>query len=75
MRRGSRVLMLACELESRRPSAAQEHDEALDVAMAAAGIERWELYRVDNGCCDGAPLGVPDAGQSTNGPVSSNRRD
>ena len=40
--------------------ATQEHDDALDAAMAAAGIERWELYSVDNKCCDGAPLGVPD---------------
>ena len=39
----------------------QEHDEALDAAMAAAGIERWELYSVDNKCCEGAPLGVPDS--------------
>lgn len=24
-----------------------------------AGIEPWELFRVDNSCCEGMPLGVP----------------
>ena len=50
-------------------SVAQEHDEALDAAMAAAGIEQWELYSVDNSCCTGAPLGVPD-GVLTESPAS-----
>ena len=37
----------------------QEHEEKLQAAMEAAGIKRWELFSVDNSCCEGAPLELP----------------
>ena len=31
-----------------------------------AGIEPWELFRVDNSCCTGMPLGVPERDAASN---------
>ena len=31
-----------------------------------AGIEPWELFRVDNSCCSGMPLGVPEKDAASN---------
>lgn len=31
-----------------------------------AGIELWELFRVDNSCCKGMPLGVPEKDAASN---------
>lgn len=44
--------MLACT---------QKHDEKLRLVLEAAGIQRWELFSVDNSCCEGAPLDLPPA--------------
>lgn len=32
----------------------------------ASGIEAWELFRVDNSCCQGMPLGVPEKDATSN---------
>jgi len=29
-------------------------------ALEKCGIKKWELYMVDNSCCMGAPLGIPE---------------
>ena len=31
-----------------------------------SGIEPWELYRVDNSCCQSMPLGVPEKDAASN---------
>ena len=31
-----------------------------------SGIEPWELFRVDNSCCQGMPLGVPEKDSASN---------
>jgi hypothetical protein len=31
-----------------------------------AGIEPWELFRVDNSCCEGMPLGLPEKDAASN---------
>ena len=35
-------------------------------ACRLAGIELWELFRVDNSCCAGMPLGVPEKDAASN---------
>ncbi|CAI6007676.1 unnamed protein product [Closterium sp. NIES-65] len=37
-----------------------EHAVRLKAALDRCGIKEWELYRVDNSCCENAPLGLPD---------------
>jgi hypothetical protein len=36
----------------------KDQEERLCAALDAAGIKLWELYRVDNHCCEGAPLEI-----------------
>ena len=35
-------------------------------ACRLSGIEPWELYRVNNSCCQGMPLGVPEKDAASN---------
>ncbi|CAI5466894.1 unnamed protein product [Closterium sp. Yama58-4] len=37
-----------------------EHAVRLKAALDRCGIKEWELYRVDNSCCENAPLGLPE---------------
>lgn len=37
----------------------------LEAALERCGICEWELYRVDNGSCEGAPLGLPEEFRGT----------
>lgn len=36
------------------------------VGRRLSGIEPWELFRVDNSCCQGMPLGVPEKDAASN---------
>lgn len=38
----------------------------MSLCCRLAGIEPWELFRVDNSCCSGMPLGVPEKDAASN---------
>ena len=38
--------------------------ERLRAALDRANIKQWELFQVDNACCDDAPLDLPGADAS-----------
>ena len=40
---------------------AEKHWDRVNGALARCGIKLWELYQVDNSCCENAPLGLLDA--------------
>ena len=39
-------------------------NRAIDDALRRCGVRRWEMFNVDNDECDGAPLSVPDSGDT-----------
>lgn len=43
--------------------------ERIRVALDRADIKMWELFRVDNSSCEGAPLGIPEKDAAAN-PIS-----
>lgn len=46
-----------------------ETTQRIDAALAKGEISNWELFEVDNGCCDlkdnPPPLGIPAFGQES----------
>ena len=44
---------------------AAEHRSRLQEALERCGIKEWELYKVDNSSCTGAPLGLPEEFMAT----------
>ncbi|KAK9905608.1 hypothetical protein WJX75_002931 [Coccomyxa subellipsoidea] len=53
-----------CTPDGAWPAPSQEN--RINIALRASGIEPWELFRVDNGCCQGMPLGVPEKDATSN---------
>lgn len=45
---------------------AQDQRERLTTAFDAAGMKDWEMFRVNNRNCDGAPLDLPDIAKQPN---------
>ncbi|BDA47648.1 probable violaxanthin de-epoxidase, chloroplastic [Coccomyxa sp. Obi] len=45
---------------------ADSQEERINRALRLSGIEPWELFRVDNSCCQGMPLGVPEKDAASN---------
>ncbi|KAK9829000.1 hypothetical protein WJX72_003323 [[Myrmecia] bisecta] len=39
---------------------AEDQEVRIGAALDRCGIKMWELYRVDNTGCEGAPLGIPE---------------
>ncbi len=44
----------------------KDRRSSLELYCRLAGIELWELFRVDNSCCTGMPLGVPEKDAASN---------
>lgn len=38
--------------------------ERLRAALAKSSIKQWEMFQVDNSCCENAPLDLPGASSS-----------